>query len=74
MVDDANRTPRVVLTLPTWEQYLSVALDEILDTAVTSVHVHHRLGRLLEELVAAAPPQHREPIERRFEALKSRPL
>jgi uncharacterized membrane protein len=74
VVDDANRTPRVVLTLPTWEQYLSVALDEILDTAVTSVHVHHRLARLLEELVAAAPPQHREPIERRFEALKSRPL
>jgi uncharacterized membrane protein len=68
LVDGADRTPRIVLKLPTWGDYLSVALDEIISVGFSSIHVHRRLGRLLEELVAFAPPQHREPVERRLAA------
>jgi uncharacterized membrane protein len=66
VVDGADRTPRVVLKLPSWEDYVSVGLDEIIDSGLNSVQVRRRLGRLLEDLLAVAPPQHREPIERRL--------
>jgi uncharacterized membrane protein len=66
LVDGADRTPRVVLKLPTWEDYLSVALDEIIDMGYSSIQVAHRLERLLEELIAIAPTQHREPVEHRL--------
>jgi uncharacterized membrane protein len=66
VVDGADRTPRVVLKLPSWEDYVSVGLDEIIETGLNSVQVRRRLGRLLEDLVEVAPPPHREPIERRL--------
>jgi uncharacterized membrane protein len=69
VVDGADRTPRVVLRLLTWEDYVSVALDEILSTGSTSIQVRRRLPRLLEELAEVAPPQHREPIELRLAAV-----
>jgi len=71
VVDGADRTLRVVLMLLTWEDYVSVALDEILDMAASSIHVRRHLKRLLDELVAIAPPQHREPIERRLAAVSA---
>jgi uncharacterized membrane protein len=66
VVDGADRTPRVVLKLPSWEDYVSVGLDEIIDSGLSSMQVRRRLGRLLDDLLAVAPPQHREPIERRL--------
>jgi uncharacterized membrane protein len=69
VVDGADHTPRLVLKLLTWEDYLSVALDEIVSIDNSSIHVHHRLTRLLEELATVAPRQHRQPIERRLAAL-----
>ena len=42
VVDGADRAPRVVVKLPTWEDYLSVALDEIIGTLVDPVA--HRCG------------------------------
>ena len=71
VVDGADHTPRVVLRLLAWEDYVSVALDEIVSVGSTSIHVHRRLTRLLEELVAVAPPQHREPVERRLAAVRT---
>jgi uncharacterized membrane protein len=72
VVDRADRTPRVVLKLPSWEDYVSVGLDEIIETGLNSVQVRRRLGRLLEDLVAVAPPPHREPIECRLATMTGR--
>lgn len=65
VVDGADRTPRVVLTLATWDDYVGVALDEIIGMRPGSIQVRRRLGRLLEGLLVAAPPQHREAVEAR---------
>jgi uncharacterized membrane protein len=74
VVDGADRTPRVVLTLATWDDYVGVALDEIIGMRPDSIQVRRRLGRLLEDLLLAAPPQHREAVEARLAALSSHPL
>jgi uncharacterized membrane protein len=66
VVDGADHTSGVVVKLPSWEDYVSVGLDEIIETGLNSVQVRRRLGRLLEDLLAVAPPPHREPIERRL--------
>jgi uncharacterized membrane protein len=66
VVDAADRTPRVVVKLLTWEDYVSVALDEIIARGFGSGQVQRHLVRLLEGLIAIAPAQHREPIERRL--------
>jgi uncharacterized membrane protein len=66
VVDGADRTPRVVVKLLTWEDYVCVALDEIIAMGSGSGQVQRHLVRLLEGLVAIAPAQHREPIERRL--------
>jgi uncharacterized membrane protein len=71
VVDGADHTPRVVLKLRTWDDYVSVALDEIVSMGSTSIHVRRRLTRLLEELATAAPPAHRGPIERRLAAVRT---
>ena len=34
MVDGADRTPRVVVRLPTWEDYVSIAVDEIIASRI----------------------------------------
>jgi uncharacterized membrane protein len=72
VVDGGDRTPRVVVKLPTWEDYLSVALDEIIGMGYSSIQVGRRLDRLLEDLVAIAPPRHREPVEGRLAAVSAR--
>ena len=52
---------RLVLKLPAWEDYLSVALDEIIGIGVDSILVGRRVRRLLEELPRTRPRD----IERR---------
>jgi uncharacterized membrane protein len=71
VVDGADRTPRVVLKLLTWEDYVSVALDEIIGLTPTSVHVRRRVQHLLEELVAIAPLEHREAVEGRLKSVRA---
>ncbi|HEY4828677.1 MAG TPA: hypothetical protein VIH85_18030, partial [Solirubrobacteraceae bacterium] len=68
----ADRTPRVVLKLPTWEDYVSVALDEVIGMGLDSVHVRRRVYRLLEDLLAAAPPEHHAAVEARLESVATR--
>jgi uncharacterized membrane protein len=69
VVDGADRTPRVMVKLPTWGDYLSVALDEIIGMGSGSVHVRRRLADLLRGLIAIAPAQHRAPVEQRLAAV-----
>ena len=53
---DSQRQLRVAVPMPTWEDFISVALDEIIATPTSSTHLRQRLQRLLEELTELAPP------------------
>jgi uncharacterized membrane protein len=66
VVDGADRTPRIVVRLLTWEDYVSVALDEVIAMRSSSVQLSDGLTRLLRGLVAVAPAQHRGAVERRL--------
>ena len=57
---------RVLLRLPTWEDYVGVALDETIAMRDSSLQVRRRVDRLLTELVAIAPPGRRESLEARL--------
>ena len=72
VVDGADGTPRVVVRLLTWEDYVSVALDEIMMVGSVSVQVERRLAQLLASLLAIAPAQHRAVVEERLAAMTSR--
>jgi uncharacterized membrane protein len=59
--------PRVLLRLPTWEDFVGVALDETIAMSDRSLQVRRRVDRLLTELVAIAPPGRRECLQCRLE-------
>jgi uncharacterized membrane protein len=54
-VTGRDGTLRVTLVLPTWEDYLAVALDEIIALREISPNVSRRILRLLDELEAITP-------------------
>ena len=56
VTDDAGAV-RVVLALPSWDDYLQVALDDLTEAASGSPMVLLRARALLSALLAAAPPQ-----------------
>lgn len=56
---------RVELVLPTWDDYLAAALDEIIALPALSPNVSRRILRLLDELTAIAPPRRRSAIDAR---------
>ena len=53
--DDAG-TVRVVMALPSWDDYLRTALDDLLEFAAPTPMVLLRLRTLLTTLLNAAPP------------------
>lgn len=55
-IADRDGTLRITLVLPTWEDYLAVALDEIIALREVSPNVSRRILRLLDELEAITPP------------------
>jgi len=54
-VADHHGTLRITLVLPTWEDYVAVALDEIIALREVSPAVSRRILRLLDEREAIAP-------------------
>jgi uncharacterized membrane protein len=60
--------PRVQLRLPTWDDYVGVALDEILAIGSSSVQVERRVAGLLADLAAVVPPGRRRPLQARLAA------
>jgi uncharacterized membrane protein len=64
-IADSTGTTRVKLVLPTWDQYLAVALDEIIALPSLLPSVTHRLTRLLDDLAAIAPPDRRPQLQQR---------
>jgi uncharacterized membrane protein len=70
-IEGSDGTARLMLKVPTWEDYVSVALDEIIGMGNGSHLVRDRVCRLLEQLLPLAPPQHRAPIEVRLESVSA---
>jgi len=61
VADDAG-TVRVVLALPSWDDYLQTALDDLVESSSRSPMVLLRAGALLSRLLTAAPPQRKPSI------------
>jgi len=61
-VADSAGTVRVVLALPSWDDYLRIALDDLTEAAAHSPMVLLRARALLTSLLSAAPPPRRPAI------------
>jgi uncharacterized membrane protein len=61
-IEDSDGRPRVQLRLPTWDDYVAVALDEVIASSQSSPQVGARVDRLLAELAAIAPEGRAEPL------------
>jgi uncharacterized membrane protein len=70
-VRDPDGHVRVLVPMPAWEEFVGVALDEILAMAPTSVQVRRRLRLLLEQLIEQAPSERRAPLEDRLKSLRA---
>ena len=55
-VTDGAGTVRVVLALPSWDDYLRTALDDLIESAARSPMVLLRAQALLTSLLNTAPP------------------
>src|SRR5208337_3704044 len=64
--DDAGDV-RVVLALPSWDDYLRTGLDDLIESAAQSPIVLLRAQTLLTTLLNAAPPARQPPITRRLQ-------
>ena len=67
-ISDSDGSIRVELVLPTWNDYLAVALDEIIALPALSANVSRRILKLLDELQSITPPNRRSDLEARRRA------
>ena len=67
-IPDNDGSIRVELVLPTWNDYLAVALDEIIALPGLSANVSRRILKLLDELQSITPPNRRSDLEARRRA------
>ena len=63
-VADSDGAVRVVLALPSWEDYLRTGLDDLIESASRSPMVLLRTRALLTSLLKAAPPSRQPPVAR----------
>ena len=63
---------RVRLTLPDWDDYVALAVDEIVEAGAGHARIRQRVERLLRDLLAVAPASRRDPLCSRLEDLASR--
>ena len=61
IADDAG-TLRLVLDLPSWDDYLQIALDDLIESGARSPMVLLRARAMLSSLLDAAPPQRKPSI------------
>jgi uncharacterized membrane protein len=64
-------TVRVLLTLPDWDDFVALAVDEILEAGAGQARIRQRVERLLRDLLALAPASRRDPLQVRLEELAS---
>ena len=58
---------RLRLVLPSWQEYVALAFDELLVAGPSALQVARRLVEVLSELVEVVPPARRAPLQRRLE-------
>ena len=58
---------RVAFVLPTWEDYLGLAMDELIEAA-NAATVHRRLEKLLRDLIDLVPEERQPPLVARLRA------
>ena len=68
-IRDEQGVLRVVLKLPGWDEYVALAIDEVMFYSLNSSQVRRRLERLLTELLVVAPGERRPAIEARLAQL-----
>lgn len=66
-IADAAGAVTVVLALPSWDDYLRIALDDVIEAGSRSPMVLLRARALLAGLLDAAPPQRRSPVTWRLQ-------
>jgi uncharacterized membrane protein len=64
---DGSGKVRVVLALPSWDDYLRISLDDLIESAARSPMVLLRVRTLLTSLLNAAPPQRQPSIAWRLQ-------
>ena len=64
---DGSGTVRVVLALPSWDDYLRTSLDDLIESGSRSPMVLLRARTLLTGLLNTAPPQRRSSIAWRLQ-------
>ena len=69
LADDAGAV-RVVLALPSWDDYLRTALDDLIESAAQSPMVLLRAQTVLTTLLNAALPGRQPPITRRLQRVE----
>jgi uncharacterized membrane protein len=62
---DPSGVLRVVLKMPTWDDFLRAGVDEIAPDAARVPVAANRLASVLDELPGVVPPERRDPVERR---------
>jgi uncharacterized membrane protein len=65
VVDD-DQTVRVVLQVPTWDDYLAIGVDELVAFLGVGPQARRRLTDMVEALLAEAPPSRRAALESRL--------
>ena len=61
-VADDTGTVRVVLALPSWDDYLQIALDDLIESSAKSPMMLLRARAMLTSLLNAGPPQRKQSI------------
>jgi uncharacterized membrane protein len=67
LVRDARGSPRLVFSVPSWEDFLLLAFDEIRYCGASSIQVMRRLRALLHELRGQLPPERHAALEHYLE-------
>lgn len=69
LIYDGRGRPRLRLRLPSWDEYLHAAVDEIAYYGRHAPTVRERTRELLETVLEHAPPERRPAVERRLATL-----
>jgi uncharacterized membrane protein len=63
---------RVLLALPGWDDFVALAVDEIVEAGAGNVRIRRRVEGLLRDLVALAPEHRRAPLQIHLDDLHAR--
>jgi uncharacterized membrane protein len=63
---------RVLLDLPGWDDFVALAVDEIVEAGAGHQRIGGRVERLLRDLIALAPEHRRGPLQLRLDDLHAR--